>query len=115
MFMAIETRIDITFTVNWLNQYLSKSREIHMQAAKHIFCYLANITNLGILYRTIRNLIIFADTVYVNTWKFKSITDFCILISNGSVIWTSQYQSVTAQLTIKSEYIALADAVKQTV
>jgi transposase InsO family protein len=115
MFMAIGTRIDIALAVNRLSQYLSEPREVHLQAAKHVLRYLLGAADLGILYSADGDLAIYADAAYANARKFKSTTGFCALISNGPVTWTSRRQSVTAQSTTESEYIALADAAKQTV
>jgi hypothetical protein len=116
MFMAIGTRIDIATAVNRLSQYLSEPREIHLQAAKHLLRYLGGKIDLGILYKADGgNLIVFADAAYANARKFKSTTGFCALIADGPVTWTSRKQTVTAQSTTESEYMALADAAKQAI
>src|SRR5436190_1643257 len=88
-----------------------------MQAAKHILCYLAGTTNLGIIYtaRTAGDLVIYADAAYANARKFKSTISFCALIAGGPVIWTSRCQPVIAQSTTESEYITMADAAKQAI
>src|SRR5205809_1882861 len=65
IFIATGTRIDIAFAVNYLSQHFSESREIHLQAVKHILRYLTGITNLGILYRaTAGDFIIYANAAY---------------------------------------------------
>ncbi len=116
MFMAIGTRIDIATAVNRLSQYLSEPREIHLQAAKHLLRYLGGKVDLGIVYRADGgNLTVFADAAYANARKFKSTTGFLALIANGPVTWTSRKQTVTAQSTTESEYMALADAAKQAI
>ena len=67
MFMAIRIRIDIVVAVNRLSQYLSKSREIHLQAAKYVLHYLISAADLGILYqKTGGDLTIYADAAYTN-------------------------------------------------
>ncbi len=89
-----------------------------MQAAKHLLCYLRDKVDLEILYKKSanrENLTVFADAVYANTRKFKSITGFLALISNSPVTWTSRKQTVTAQSTTESEYMTLADAAKQAI
>jgi len=54
---------------------------------KHLLHYLKDKIDLEILYKTDEeNLIIFADTIYANAQKFKSITEFCVLIADDSVI-----------------------------
>src|SRR6266480_4830909 len=119
MFMAIRTRADLAFSVNRLSQYLSEPRIVHLQAAKHILCYLTNKTKLGILYvdgsLESRILISFADATYANARKSRSISGNCFLIAGGPVTWTSRKQSITAQSTTESEYISLSDAAKQAI
>src|SRR5947207_15988269 len=101
MFMTIGTQIDIATAVNQLSQYLSEPHEIHLQAVKHLLHYLRGKIDLGILYNADgENLTVFADAAYANARKFKSITGFLALISNGPVTWTSHKQTVTAQSTI---------------
>jgi len=87
MFMMIETQINIATAVNQLSQYLVESQKVHMQAAKHLLQYLNGTIDLEIIYRPTnnRNLILYADAAYANTCKFKSITEFIALISNGPV------------------------------
>ena len=83
---------------------------------KHLLHYLKDKIDLRILYSVNReNLTVFTNVVYVNAHKFKLITGFLALILNDSVIWTSHKQMITAQSIIKSEYMALADAVKQAI
>ena len=87
MFIIIETQIDIAIAVNQLSQYLNKSHEIYLQAAKHLLCYLRDKIDLKILYNVNKeNLIIFIDAVYANVCKFKLITEFLALISNDFII-----------------------------
>ena len=63
----------------------------------------------------VSNLVGYADAAYMNARQFKSTTGFCYTINGAPVSWTSKWQSITAQLTIESEYIALSEAGKQAV
>ena len=117
MFAAIATRIDIAFAVNRLSQYLSEPRKAHLQAAKHILRYLKGSPDLGILYKSAGagDLVGHADAAYANARKYRSTTGFCYTIGGAPVSWTSKRQSITAQSTTESEYIALNEAGKQAV
>ena len=87
MFIIIEIQINIIIIVNQLNQYFNEFHEIHLQAAKHLLCYLKDEINLEILYKTDReNFIVFTDAVYANAQKFKSIIRFCVLIADDFII-----------------------------
>ena len=117
MFAAVAVRIDIAFAVNRLSQYLSEPRKVHLQAAKHVLRYLKGSPNLGILYKStpVSDLVGYADAAYANARQFKSTTGFCYMINGAPVSWTSKRQSITAQSTTESEYIALSEAGKQAV
>ena len=87
MFIIIEIQINITITVNQLNQYFNEFHKIHLQAAKYLLHYLKDKIDLKILYKIDRkNFIVFIDVVYANTQKFKSIIRFCILIVDDFII-----------------------------
>ena len=117
IFAAVTVQIDIVFTVNKLSQYFSESHKIHLQAAKHIFWYLKNSSNLEILYKftSVSDLVEYADAAYINAYQFKSTTDFCYMINEVSVSLTSKWQSITAQSIIELEYITLSKTGKQAV
>src|SRR5947207_9004067 len=116
MFAAVATRIDIVSAVNRLSQYLSEPRTVHLHAAKHVLRYLRGSPDLGIPYKsTGGNLVGYTDAAYANARQFRSTTGFCFLIGGAPVSWTSKRQSITAQSTTESEYIALSEAGKQAV
>jgi hypothetical protein len=117
MFAAVAVRIDIALAVNRLSQYLSEPRRVHLLAAKHVLRYLKGSPNLGILYKStpVSNLVGYTNAAYANARQFKSTTSFCYTINGAPVSWTSKRQSITAQSTTESEYIALSEAGKQAV
>jgi hypothetical protein len=87
MFTIIKIRIDIVLAINQLSQYLSKSQEIYLQATKYLLQHLASTINLEILYTADdKDLTIYANTIYINTCKFKLTTRYCTLITNNSII-----------------------------
>ncbi len=115
MFAAIVVQINIIIVMNRLSQYLSQPHKIHLQAAKHVLRYLTDSPQLEILYKLTGDLISYADAAYANTQLFRSTMGFCFMISRAPVSWTSKQQSITAQFTTESEYIALNEAGKQAV
>jgi hypothetical protein len=46
----VNTKIDICFAMNNLSQYMAESRQIHLVASKHVFCYLKGIVHNGLRY-----------------------------------------------------------------
>ncbi len=50
MYLYQWTRPDLGFAVAFLSRYLHKPGEKHLQAAKHVLCYLQETIGLGIRY-----------------------------------------------------------------
>jgi hypothetical protein len=44
------TRLDISFVVNTLSQFLVESRHVHLVTAKHVIRYLKGTLNFGLSY-----------------------------------------------------------------
>ena len=47
----VNTRLDMSFTVNTLSQLMVEPRRVHWTAAKHILRYLASTIDYGLDYR----------------------------------------------------------------
>ena len=117
MFLVIEIWSDIAFVVSQLSQYLSEFCDIHIQAAKHVLHYLVGMSILEILYKSLRQHMLYryADAAYANIRHSKSTSDNCFLIANESVTWSSKKQLIITQSTTESEYIFLVKTVKQAI
>ena len=46
----MNTRLEISFAVNTLSQYLVKPRRVHLLAANHVMRYLKGTIDLGLYY-----------------------------------------------------------------
>ena len=52
----VNTRLDICFAVNTLNQFLKDPRHVHLMVAKHAVRYLKGIVEYGVKYEANRRL-----------------------------------------------------------
>ena len=51
MYLAVNTRPDITYSVNFFSQFNTNFNEEHWQAAKRILRYLEGTMDIGLQYR----------------------------------------------------------------
>ena len=113
------TRPDICWVVTKLSQYLSKPRQGHLTAAKHVMRYLKGTIDYEICYRRCENglsLIGYCDADWASSPEDRrSTTGYCFsLTKEGAPIsWKSRKQPTVALSTCEAEYIALAAAVQE--
>ena len=120
-FLVVGTRPDISFSVNRLSQYLADPHKVHLEAAKHILRYLAGTLTFKLIYRKAQDefyLVGYADSALANSRGNKlSTSTYVFYLSNNSspVCWKTRKQPIVAQSTTEAEYVALAEAVKQSI
>ena len=54
----MNTRLDICFVVNTLNQFLTNLRHVHLIATKHVLRYLKGTVDYGLKYDANQNIIL---------------------------------------------------------
>ena len=117
MYAAITTRPDIAFTVQHLSQFSSNPAPAHLTAIKRCYRYLQGTQNLGITFNSKDNsdLHLFSDADWgSNTDDRRSISGYISTLSGGAVTWQSKKQPTVALSSMEAEYMALANAVKET-
>lgn len=121
MYMAVAGIPEIQFAVNQCAAFMQSPGTQHLVAAKRILRYLKGLLshpNAGaIRYRAGTNLHEFS-TYSDASWggdmeNARSTTGTIILFNNGPVTWQSKRQQTTALSSAESEYMALADTMKQ--
>ena len=118
-FLALGTRVDISFPVNRLAQHLAKPQKVHLHAAKHLLRYLRATLEFGLMYRRVGNdkhkLVGYADSAYANATGQRSTGGYVFFLNEKSspVCWSSRKQPVVSYSTVESEYMALAEATRQ--
>ena len=88
-----------------------------MQGAKRILRYLQGTINMKIIYEANENRVEgFVDADWVgNMLDRNSYTGFVFFIGNCPITWQSSKQSCVALSSMETEYIALSEAVKETI
>lgn len=118
LYASIGTRPDITTAVSILSRHLSAPTAAHVSRARHIVSYLAGVPDLGICFRRQGelNIQVYCDASFApDEHNRRSRTGYVVTINKAPVAWKSQLQSIVAQSTSESEYIALCDAVREAV
>jgi hypothetical protein len=108
------TRPDLAHATNKLSRYFCKPRLCHWQAAKYALRYLKGTLDMGLTFDPKKNaeLIAYVDA---NWGGVRSITGYLTMLAGAAVSWKSVLQKTPAQSTVESEYLALAEVVKEVV
>ena len=120
MYTMVCSRPDLAYAVSMISRYMSCPGKPHWQAVKWLFQYLAGTRSLGLVYggnsQLGTQLQGFIDTDYAgNIDTGKSLTGYAFTVFGGVVSWKANLQSVVALSTTKAEYMAMTEAVKETI
>jgi hypothetical protein len=111
------TRPDIAFGVSLLSRFNQAPGPKHWKAAKKLLRYLLSTPTMGLNYTNLGSvqIEIFSDSDWgsdVDTRR--SVSGYIVKISNGPVSWLSRSQKTAALSSCEAEFLALNDAVKET-
>ena len=123
LYITLGTRPDIAYATIKLARYASNPSPIHITSAKRILRYLKATKDYGITYyssytSTSSNKYIsgYCDADYAgDIFTAKSTLGWIFFIAGGPISWKSKLQSIIAQSTTESEYIAINSATKEAV
>ena len=113
MYLANNTRPDISFAVNLLARFSSCPTLRHWNVIKHILRYLQGSIDRGLFYsnNSKSELVGYADAGYLSDpHKARSQTVYLFTCGRTAISWRSTKQSITATSSNHAEIIALHEA-----
>ena len=114
MYAAVATRPDISFAVSTLSQFLENPGEVHWEAVKRVFRYLAGTKTHALTYGGERHeLTGYTDADGASQDHRRAISGFAYLIDGGAVSWRSRKQELVTLSTAEAEYVAATHAAKE--
>ena len=99
-----------------LAKFASNPSNNHLQAIKRVFRCLKRTISLRIIYSLNQSPYLqgYCDADYAgDVSTAKSTTGYIFILAGGPIIWKSKLQSIVAQSSTESEYIAINTAAKE--
>lgn len=117
MYLAVQTRPDIAYTVSFLSQFNNCYSELHWKCAKRVLRYLQGTKSYKLkFYKDNCELQGFADADWANNKNDrKSYTGIVFKLSGGAISWESNKQRTVALSSTEAEYMALSEASKEAI
>ena len=120
LLFVIQTRLDIQFAVDLVTQFSNNPRIAHLEAAKHILCYLKSTTNYNLVLEKREkgkfDLVGWSNSNWAQDYDDrKSTSDFVFDIAESSISWSSKKQATMAISSVEAKYVALANATKEAI
>jgi histone deacetylase 1/2 len=106
-------RLDLSFSVNKVCQYLHAPTTAHWTAVKRILRYVKNTSQLGITFRKSSSTLLsaFSDADWAGCIEDRRSTGgFAIFIGPNLVSWIARKQDSVSRSSTEAEYKALANA-----
>ncbi|KAJ0456205.1 putative RNA-directed DNA polymerase [Helianthus annuus] len=104
------TRPDISYTVQFLSQFMHSPKEVHLSLALRLLRYLKLSPGKGISFKKTDKLNLFgyADSDWAKCLSTrKSVTGYCVFLGTNLVSWKSKKQNVVSRSTAEAEYRAM--------
>lgn len=119
IYLAINTRPDISFAVNRCARYMSNPNQTHFRALDRIWKYLNHYPDLRLNYncQTInQNVLGYTDSDWGgDTITRKSTSGYLFLLNGNIISWLSMQQKTVALSSCEAEYMAFKEAIKESI
>ena len=120
MYAMVCTRPDISQAVGVVSRYMHDPGKGHWQAVKWILRYLQKTVDVGLIFEQDKThgqyVAGYVDSDYAGDLdKRRSTTGYLFTLARAPVSWKSTLQSTVALSTTEAEYMAVSEAVKETI
>lgn len=120
LYITLATRPDICYCVVKLARYTSNPSSIHNSASIRIFRYLLGSIDKGTQFsnkeKNSTYLSGYCDADYAgDLTTAKSTSAYIFFLASGPISYKSKLQSIIAQSTTESEYVAISAAAKEAI
>lgn len=114
-----QTRPDVQYAIGVLTQFGANPGIPHLEALKHILCYLKGMAHFGLTLGGTSNgmdLIGWTDSDWAADLDMRRLTGgFVFDVAGSSVSWSSKKQPTVALSTVEAEYMAASNATKEAI
>jgi hypothetical protein len=117
MYLMLSTRPDICHACGILSRHLQHPGEEHWKLCKGVLRYLKGTYDYGITMAKEQELklIGYSDSDFAGEKTDRKSTGGYVFMLDGIISWSSKKQTCVALSSMEAEYIALSEAVKETI
>jgi Reverse transcriptase (RNA-dependent DNA polymerase) len=117
LYLATNTRPDISASVSILSQRVTKPRDVDMNEVKRVVRYLRGTRNLKLHLSTqgsTKSLFAYSDANWAeDRTDRKSNSGYICMVNGGAVSWCCRKQDLVALSSTEAEYVALSETCKE--
>jgi hypothetical protein len=118
MYAMLGTRPDIAFAVTALSQFCSNPGQSHWTAVNRVLHYLRGTMDYELTYGSDQqplSLYGYCDSDWASDKDDRrSVTGYAFMLGGGAVSWQAKKQQTVALSSVEAEYMAAAQATKET-
>src|SRR6266850_8278014 len=114
MYASVATRLDITFAVSTLSQFLENPGEAHWEVVKQVFHYLLGTCDVALMYGgEWHDLLGFTNADGASQEHHHAISSHAFIMDGGTVSWSLQKQELVMLSTAEAEYVVAMHTTKE--